>query len=157
MHRECWERFPRHRRLANPACITARALCTCRYACRDRLLAVSFEVGSEENVPGILGACANHNFTYLVRGPWPEDLRWWWVILQDVHPGSKMLLMGSQPLQQLIHIPREWCTQHMSTGFCHSFHQAFQCHLLMVCELFQIIILDVRFPFLLIFVPLLHA
>ena len=37
--------------------------------------------------------------------------------LQDVHPGSKMLLMGSQPLQQLIHIPREWCTQHVSTGF----------------------------------------
>ena len=25
--------------------------------------------GGEENVPGIPGACATHNFTYLVRGP----------------------------------------------------------------------------------------
>ena len=30
---------------------------------------VSYEVGGGENVPGIPGACATHNFTYLVRGP----------------------------------------------------------------------------------------
>ena len=29
----------------------------------------SFEVGGEENVPDIPGACASRNFTYLVRGP----------------------------------------------------------------------------------------
>ena len=29
----------------------------------------SFEVGGGENVPGIPGACATRNFTYLVRGP----------------------------------------------------------------------------------------
>ena len=28
----------------------------------------------EENVPGISGACATCNFTYLVRGPWPEPM-----------------------------------------------------------------------------------
>ena len=37
---------------------------TCRDACRDRYLAVSFEVDGRENVPGIPGACATRNFTY---------------------------------------------------------------------------------------------
>ena len=32
-------------------------------------LAVSLEVGDGENVPGIPGACATRNFTYLVKGP----------------------------------------------------------------------------------------
>ena len=36
MRRECRERFPRHHGLAIPTCITARALRTCRDACRDR-------------------------------------------------------------------------------------------------------------------------
>ena len=45
MRRECRERFPRHRRWAIPTYITARASRTCRDACRDRQLAVSFEIG----------------------------------------------------------------------------------------------------------------
>ena len=36
MRQECRERFPRHRGLAIPTCITARALRTYRDACRDR-------------------------------------------------------------------------------------------------------------------------
>ena len=36
MRRECGERFPRHRGLAIPTCIMARASRTCRDACRDR-------------------------------------------------------------------------------------------------------------------------
>ena len=32
-------------------------------------IAISFEIGSGENVPGIPGACATRHFTYLVRGP----------------------------------------------------------------------------------------
>ena len=58
-----------HRGFAIPTCITACASRTCRDACRDRYLAVSFEVGDGENVPDIPGACATRNFTYLVRGP----------------------------------------------------------------------------------------
>ena len=46
MRRECRERFPRQRRWAIPTCITARASRTCRDACRDRWLAVSFEMGA---------------------------------------------------------------------------------------------------------------
>ena len=34
------------------------------------LLAVSFEVNGEENVPGIPGTCATRNFAYLIKGPW---------------------------------------------------------------------------------------
>ena len=67
MHRECRERFPYHRikmkpLVSDPACITARASRTCRGECRDRLIR---NVG--ENVPGIPGACATRNFTYLIR------------------------------------------------------------------------------------------
>ena len=36
MHGECQERFPRHRGLAIPTCVTARAWRTCRDACRVR-------------------------------------------------------------------------------------------------------------------------
>ena len=36
LHRECRERFPRHRGLAILTCITARAWSTCRDARRDR-------------------------------------------------------------------------------------------------------------------------
>ena len=61
MFRECRKRFPRHRGLAIPACITTRASRTRRDACRDRWQAVSFEVGGGENVSDIPGACANHN------------------------------------------------------------------------------------------------
>ena len=45
----------------------------CRDACRDRLPAVSFDVGGGENVPGTPGACANSNLVYLVRGPWQKS------------------------------------------------------------------------------------
>ena len=70
MRRECRERFPHHRGIAIPTCITARAWRTCRDVCRDRYLAVSYEAGGGENVSGIPGACATRNFTYLARGPW---------------------------------------------------------------------------------------
>ena len=45
---------------------------TCRDECRDRYLAVSFEVGGGENVPGIPSACATRDFTYLARGSLPD-------------------------------------------------------------------------------------
>ena len=67
MRRECRERIPRHSGLAIPTCITASAWRICRDVCRDRYLAVSFDVGGGENVPGIPGACATRNFTYLAR------------------------------------------------------------------------------------------
>ena len=62
----------RHCFLGIPTCITACAWRTCRDVCRGRKLAVSFEVGGGENVPSlnIPGACAMHNFTYPVKGPW---------------------------------------------------------------------------------------
>ena len=51
LRRECRKRFPRHHGLAIPTCITARAWRTCRDTCRDRLRAVSFEVGDGKTFP----------------------------------------------------------------------------------------------------------
>ena len=70
MRRECRERLPCPRGLVIPTCITARASCTYRDACRDSWPAVPFEVGGGEDVYRIPGACENHKFTYLERGPW---------------------------------------------------------------------------------------
>ena len=69
MRRECRERFPRHRLQRKPlvsdpsmhhgTCVTHVPWCMSESPTR----------GGGRNVPGIPGACATHNFTYLARGP----------------------------------------------------------------------------------------
>ena len=69
MRRECRERFPRHQFQRKPlisdpgihhgTCVTYVPWC---------MSGTLSHVGGE-NVPGIPGACATHNFTYVVRGP----------------------------------------------------------------------------------------
>ena len=69
MHRECRERFPRHRLQRKPSvndpgmhhgtCLTHVPWC----------MSGSLTHGGGEKVPGITGGCATSNFTYLVRGP----------------------------------------------------------------------------------------
>ena len=69
MHRECRERFPRHRLQRKPllsdpdmhhgTCVSHMPWC----------MSGSLTRGGGENVPG---ACATLNFTYLARGPLPE-------------------------------------------------------------------------------------
>ena len=87
MHRQCRNRLPRHRfpwksLVSDPVthhgtCVTYVPWC----------MSGSLTRGGGENVPGIPGACATRNFTYLARGPlgartpWPqmrlnEILRW---------------------------------------------------------------------------------
>ena len=71
MRRERRERFPCHRRQGKPlisdpdmhhhTCVTHVPWC----------MSGSLTRGGGENVPGIPGACATLNFTYLARGPWP--------------------------------------------------------------------------------------
>ena len=73
MRREWRESFSHHRGLAIPTCITTRAWLTCGDACQGCLLTVFLEVGGGENVPGIPGACATRNSTYLVIDPWPRS------------------------------------------------------------------------------------
>ena len=70
MHRECQERLPGHRRqritlvnepgMHHGTCVTHVPWC----------MSGSLTRVDRENVPGIPGACATRNFTYLVRGPW---------------------------------------------------------------------------------------
>ena len=80
MRRECRERFPRNRRqrklwVSDPGmyhgtCVTHVPWC----------MSGSPTGGGGEKVPGIPGACANHYFTYLARGPWnniPGRLFWY--------------------------------------------------------------------------------
>ena len=72
MRRECWEHFSRHRLQRTPlvndpdmhhgTCVTHVPWC----------LSGSLIRGDGENVPGIPGACATRNVTYLLRGPWCE-------------------------------------------------------------------------------------
>ena len=69
MRRECRERFPRPRLQRKPlvndpamhhgTCVTHVPWC----------MSGSLTCGGGGNVPGIPGACATHNFTYLARGP----------------------------------------------------------------------------------------
>ena len=70
MLRECQERFSRHLIQGIPlvsypgmhhgTCVTHVPWC----------MSGSLTYGGGENVPGITGACATRNFTYLARGPW---------------------------------------------------------------------------------------
>ena len=72
MRRERRERFPRHRIQRMPlvsdpgmhhgTCVTHVPCCMSGSPIR----------GGGETVPGIPGACATHNFTYLARGPLPN-------------------------------------------------------------------------------------
>ena len=72
MHRE---RFPHHRSQRKPpignlgmhhtTCVTHVAWC----------MSGSLTHGSRENVPIIPGACATHNFAYLVWGPWGSVMK----------------------------------------------------------------------------------
>ena len=70
MHRECRERFSRCRIKRKPlvsdpgmhhgTCVTHVPWC----------MTGSLTHSGGKNVPGVSGACATRNFTYLVRGPW---------------------------------------------------------------------------------------
>ena len=93
MRRECRERFPRHQFQRKPlvtdpgmhhgTCVTHVPWCMSGLLTR----------GGGGNVPGIPGACATRNFTYLARGTWPNldggstkpplKLKHSWVITRD--------------------------------------------------------------------------
>ena len=64
MRRECQERFPHHRLQMKPL-VSDPGVTHLPWWMPGSQTRVS-----EENVPGLPGACATHNFTYLARGPW---------------------------------------------------------------------------------------
>ena len=84
MRRKCRERFSRHRLQMKPlvsdpdmhhgTCVTHVPWC----------MSASLTHSGGENVPGIPGACATRNFTYLARGPLIPNilgscpLSYWW-------------------------------------------------------------------------------
>ena len=66
MRRECRERFPRHRRLAIPTCVTHVPWCMLGSLTSGFLWSQWWR-----KVPGITGTCVTRNFAYLVRCPLP--------------------------------------------------------------------------------------
>ena len=76
MHRECRERFPRHWLKRKPLVSDSGMH---HGACIKHVpwwMSGSLTGGSGENGPGIPGACATRNFTYLARGPWLLFVDW---------------------------------------------------------------------------------
>ena len=79
MRQECREHFPHHRlqrklSVSGPdmhhgSCVTHVPWC----------MSGSLNCGGGENVPGIPGACATRNFTYLTRGPWMNQFFRTWL------------------------------------------------------------------------------
>ena len=72
MSRECWERFPRHRLQRKPLVSDPgmrHGTCVMHVS---GSMSESLNRGGGANVPG---ACAIHNFTYLVRGPLLNQLQ----------------------------------------------------------------------------------
>ena len=99
MHRECRERFPHHQFQRKPlvsdpgmhhgTCVMHVPWC----------MSGSLTLGGGKNVPGIPGACATRNFTYLARGPW----RWGRII--SPHWRQAHLL---NPQVQYLQVFPEW-------------------------------------------------
>ena len=91
MRRECRERFPRHRIQRKPlvndpgmhhgTCVTHVPWC----------MSGSLTRGGGENVPGIPGACATRNSTYLAKGPWDG------VSLSTLSHGDKITCVTFSP------------------------------------------------------------
>ena len=78
-----WNAFPAtdfkgNRLLAIPACITARITHV------PWCMVGSLSRGGGENVPGIPGAWATRNFTYLARGPWDHRELCWMMCTDDL-------------------------------------------------------------------------
>ena len=73
MRRECRERLPRHRLQRKPL-VSDRGMHhrTC-ITHVPRGMSGSLTRGGGENIPGIPGACAIRNFTYLARGPFSDN------------------------------------------------------------------------------------
>ena len=75
MRRECRERFPRHRLQKKPIVsepFMRHGTCAMHV---PWCVSISLSRSLGENVPGISGACATRNFTYLARCPWRNNFR----------------------------------------------------------------------------------
>ena len=68
-----------------------------------------------ENVPGIPGACATCNFTYLVRGPWRWALGEILTTVTDTQDAIRMPIYGTGICRQKNHtialVPEWWCVR----------------------------------------------
>ena len=76
MHRECRERFPRHRGLAIPTCNTARASRTCRDACLGQWAVQLNRYGNNDPITQFHISCRIFKFVHSVESPSMVDPQW---------------------------------------------------------------------------------
>ena len=77
-------------------------------------MSVLLTCGGGENVPGISGACATRNFTYLVRGPWTQWLlRCLYIFL------SVLRLVNGGSSQKWLRYPFWLCLCHFICESCY--------------------------------------
>ena len=126
MHRECRERFPRHRLQRKPLVSDPsmhHGTCVMHV---PWYMSGSLTRGGGENVPGSPGACATRNFAYLVRGPGPSTskcvrfvtFQWityriqsWWPRVRFRFMPAMLLLFSLTPLKSL-HVQYRWFIKH---------------------------------------------
>ena len=119
------ERFSRHQLQRKPlvndpgmhrgTCVTHVPWC----------MSGSLTYGGGENVPGIPGACVTRNFTYLVRGPWAEEISWD-LILRWISKGCPQLLQSTLVFNRLLRTEMNKCSQILVMFL--SYHNMSWCH-----------------------------
>ena len=118
MRRECRERFHRHRLQRKPlvsdpdmhhgTCATHVPWCMSGSLTRDGV----------ENIPGIPGACATPNFTYLARGPWILMTLYSWDHYHDApqHEGNTRAKYSGRVFMEINVVDPKLC-------ICNTFHE----------------------------------
>ena len=81
MLRVCREHFPRQGLEGKPLILLHVPWCK----------SGSLTRGGGENVPGISGACATRNFTYLAKGPWHWAWQSW--LISKLYPTSDLTML----------------------------------------------------------------
>ena len=101
MRRECRERFPRHRFQRKLLVSYPGMHHVTRFTQIPWCMSGSLNRGGEENVPGIPGACATHNFMYLVRGPCHQNRQLCVFLAGDLSaiiiPQSNLVPLAAKP------------------------------------------------------------
>ena len=107
MHRECRERFPRHRLQRKPLVSDPGMHHGTWVTHVPWCMSGSLTRRGGQNVPGIPGACATRNFMYLVRGPWRYI------------PGCTLVQVMGCYLRTTGHCPNHWWLSSMLLSGIH--------------------------------------
>ena len=115
MRRDCRERFPHHRLQRKPLVSDPSMHPGMGVTPVPWCMSGSLSRGGGETVPGIPGACATRNFTYLVRGPCTRDQRI--PVTRDMEPDRISMSWCHHITRWRILV--YWLGLHITNDFCH--------------------------------------